>query len=404
MNPRLAADDVQDYIQNGSAIDLNALSFQASVFEGVRNAELIEQIHSLTKAKKKLPDWTLHKGIVYPPKRAIEQSSSQYTAAYKASVCKKLLAGTRETAIDLTAGFGVDSSALSTLFNAFVSVECNPHLNALLNHNLKLLQRANVKVEASTAEEVLEHTSSVDFIYLDPDRRDRSGTRRVGFEHYAPNLIELYESLIVKARLVAIKVSPMIDLSYAKRHLPHLVRIDLVSLENELKELLLWIDPLKASEEVALVHAFLYKNQKEKLFTSLFENTQSVSRPLLALEEARYIIDLPSAFVKSRYTEKLLEDHPNLHMGFASIPSFLFSKELVTHLPARLFQIEEVLPYSKQNLKRFSGEAFSIQVKNQRQRPEEVRKRYNIKESPDHFLFLIDSKPGVIIRATKVNN
>ena len=72
--------------------------------------------------------------------------------------------------------------------------------------------------------------------------------------------------------------------------------------------------------------------------------------------------------------------------------------------PARLFQIEEVLPYSKQNLKRFSGEAFSIQVKNQKQRPEEVRKRYNIKESPDHFLFLIDSKPGVIIRATKVNN
>ena len=53
MNLRLTADDVQDYIHNGATVDLNALSFQPSVFEGVLNAELIEQIQSLSKAKKK---------------------------------------------------------------------------------------------------------------------------------------------------------------------------------------------------------------------------------------------------------------------------------------------------------------------------------------------------------------
>lgn len=404
MNPRLTADDVQDYIHNGVAVDLEALSFQPSVFEGAHNAELIEQIQALSKAKKKLPDWTVYKGIVYPPKRAIEQSSSQYTAAYKAEVCRQLLSGRQQSGIDLTAGFGVDSAALSTLFDSFVSVEQDPHLNALLNHNLKLLQRTHVQVEASRAEEFLERTSSVDFIYLDPDRRDQSGSKRVGFEHYAPNLVELYEVLISKAQLVAIKVSPMIDLSYAKKYLPHLVRIDLVSLENELKELLLWLDPLKVSAEVTLVHAFLYRDQEKQLFASVFESAQNRPLPLLELDKARYIIDLPSAFIKSRYTEKLIEDHPELQIGFTSTPTLLFSKEPMTKFPSRLFKIEEVLPYSKQNLKRFSREAFSIQVKNQKQRPEEVRKIYNIKESPDHFLFLIDSKPGVIIRATKVNN
>lgn len=404
MNLRLTADDVQDYIHNGATVDLNALSFQPSVFEGVRNAELIEQIQALSKAKKKLPNWTVRKGIVYPPKRAIEQSSSHFTAAYKAEVCQKLLSKKGQSGIDLTAGFGVDSVELSTLFDTFVSVECDPHLNALLNHNLKLLQRTHVQVEASTAEAFLERTPAVDFIYLDPDRRDRTGTRRVGFEHYAPNLVELYESLISKARLIAIKVSPMIDLSYAQKHLPHLVRIDLVSLENELKELLLWLDPLKASDEVTLVHAFLYRDEEKQLFTSVFESTRNNPLPLLELDQAQYIIDLPAAFIKSRYAEKLIEEHPALHLGFTSTPTLLFSKEPVATFPSRLFKIEEVLPYSKQNLKRFSAEAFSIQVKNQKQRPEEVRKRYNIKESPDHFLFLIDSKPGVIIRATKVNN
>ena len=404
MNLRLTADDVQDYIHNGATVDLNALSFQPSVFEGVRNAELIEQIQALSKAKKKLPNWTVRKGIVYPPKRAIEQSSSQFTAAYKAEVCQKLLSKKGKSGIDLTAGFGVDSVELSTLFDTFVSVECDPHLNALLNHNLKLLQRTHVQVEASTAEAFLERTPAVDFIYLDPDRRDRTGTRRVGFEHYAPNLVELYESLISKARLIAIKVSPMIDLSYAQKYLPHLVRIDLVSLENELKELLLWLDPLKASDEVTLVHAFLYRDEEKQLFTSVFESTRNNPLPLLELDQAQYIIDLPAAFIKSRYAEKLIEEHPALHLGFTSTPTLLFSKEPVATFPSRLFKIEEVLPYSKQNLKRFSAEAFSIQVKNQKQRPEEVRKRYNIKESPDHFLFLIDSKPGVIIRATKVNN
>lgn len=404
MNLRLTADDVQDYIHNGATVVLNALSFQPSVFEGVRNAELIEQIQALSKAKKKLPDWTVRKGIVYPPKRAIEQSSSQFTAAYKAEVCQKLLSKKGQSGIDLTAGFGVDSVALSTLFDTFVSVECDPHLNALLNHNLRLLQRTHVQVEASTAEAFLERTPAVDFIYLDPDRRDRTGSRRVGFEHYAPNLVELYESLISKARLIAIKVSPMIDLSYAQKYLPHLVRIDLVSLENELKELLLWLDPLKASDEVTLVHAFLYRDEEKQLFTSVFESTRNNPLPLLELDQAQYIIDLPAAFIKSRYAEKLIEEHPALHLGFTSTPTLLFSKEPVATFPSRLFKIEEVLPYSKQNLKRFSADAFSIQVKNQKQRPEEVRKRYNIKESPDHFLFLIDSKPGVIIRATKVNN
>ena len=62
------------------------------------------------------------------------------------------------------------------------------------------------------------------------------------------------------------------------------------------------------------------------------------------------------------------------------------------------------MPYAKKNLKRFSKKAFSIQVKGRKQRADEVRKTLGLKESETEFLFIVGTAPGLIIRATKVNN
>jgi hypothetical protein len=53
------------------------------------------------QSKDKLPPWFATKNIIYPSKISIEQTSSQKTAEYKAS----LVSG--ESLIDLTGGFGV---------------------------------------------------------------------------------------------------------------------------------------------------------------------------------------------------------------------------------------------------------------------------------------------------------
>ena len=51
----------------------------------------------------KLPTWFQNKVIFYPPKLNLEQTSSEITAKYKATIFKGAAMA------DLTGGFGVDS-------------------------------------------------------------------------------------------------------------------------------------------------------------------------------------------------------------------------------------------------------------------------------------------------------
>ena len=386
-----------------SPADVANLVFQPPLFEGIANAEIVYQLEAREKLRKKQPEWAETAGLLFAPPKAIEQCSSVFTAAYKAEVANTLIDGDTRTAADLTAGFGVDTHAISKTFNAVVAVEKDARLAELSSHNFKQLNALNIEVHTTSAEAYLAQMPKVDFLFLDPDRRDETGTKRIGFEYYAPNIIEQYSSLLNKARVIGIKVSPMIDVSYAKKHLPDLFRVDLISVENELKELVLWLSAELKSNQIKLVHAFLYKHKPTQLVEESADASDHFDKPLLPFEEASYLIDPAAAFVKSRRFSSLLERHPELH--FANQSSFLLTaKEAVHGIPGRLFQIEELIPYSKKNLKQFSKNAFSVQVKGRKQRADEVRKALNLKESESAFLFIVGSDPGLIIRATKVNN
>jgi hypothetical protein len=403
MNPRLTEESVQRFMSEQSPADVANLVFQPPLFEGIANAEIVYQLEAREKLRKKQPEWAETAGLLFAPPKAIEQCSSVFTAAYKAEVASTLVDGDIRTAVDLTAGFGVDTHAISKTFNAVVAVEKDAHLAKLSGYNFKQLNALNIEVHTTSAEAYLARMPKVDFLFLDPDRRDETGTKRIGFEYYAPNIIEQYSSLLNKARVIGIKVSPMIDLNYAEKHLPNLFRVDLISVENELKELVLWLSAELKSNQIKLVHAFLYKHKPTQLVEESADASDHFDKPLLPFEEASYLIDPAAAFVKSRRFSSLLERHPELH--FANHSSLLLTaKEAVHGVPGRLFGIQELIPYSKKNLKRFSKNAFSVQVKGRKQRADEVRKALNLKESETEFLFLVGSDPGLIIRATKVNN
>ena len=403
MNPRLTEESVQRFISEQSPAHVANLVFQPPIFEGIANAEIVYQLEAREKLRKKQPEWAETNGLLFAPPKAIEQCSSVFTAAYKAEVASILVDGGTQKAVDLTAGFGVDTHAISKNFSTVIAVEKDAHLAELSSHNFKQLNALNIEVRTASAETYLAEMTQVDFLFLDPDRRDEAGTKHIGFEYYAPNIIEQYASLLGKARLIGIKVSPMIDLSYAKKHLPDLFRVDLISVENELKELVLWLSREPQSNQIKLVHAFLFKHKPTQLIEETAEGIDPFDKPLLPFEEANYLIDPAAAFVKSRRFNSLFKRYPELH--FANHSSYLLTaKEAVQGIPGRLFQIEELIPYSKKNLKRFSSNAFSVQVKGRKQRADEVRKALNLKESETEFLFLVGSAPGLIIRATKVNN
>ena len=94
--------EIQAFIDANVDKKIAQLAFQKNPFPTVEWISILNQIEAKSKAKDKLPSWFNTKSIVYPSKISIEQTSSEKTALYKAT----LISG--DSLIDLTGGFGVD--------------------------------------------------------------------------------------------------------------------------------------------------------------------------------------------------------------------------------------------------------------------------------------------------------
>ena len=103
MNDHILNTGVQKFISQNINTDTLSVLLKKSPFKDVSSKELVEQIEAKKKCQKKLPKWFSTKQIYYPNKLNIEQTSSEKTAQYKASLL------TKKTVIDTTGGFGIDS-------------------------------------------------------------------------------------------------------------------------------------------------------------------------------------------------------------------------------------------------------------------------------------------------------
>ena len=108
----LTSVQVQDFIRNFEGDPLE-LILKGSPFEGVDVKILAQQIQGRRQIRKKLPLWYDRTGVLYPPGLNLEQTSSQATAQYKASLCEG------SAGADLTGGWGVDTFYLSGQFDHF---------------------------------------------------------------------------------------------------------------------------------------------------------------------------------------------------------------------------------------------------------------------------------------------
>ena len=139
--------DIQEFITRNSGADIKKLALQKNPFPETDWILILNQIEAKAKAKEKLPTWFSAENIIYPSKISVEQTSSEKTAAYKAS----LING--KSIIDLTGGFGVDDYYFSKKFETIAHCEINPDLSEIVKHNyeqrLKVWEEWNdVSVEA----------------------------------------------------------------------------------------------------------------------------------------------------------------------------------------------------------------------------------------------------------------
>lgn len=199
----------------------------------------LDQIAGRQAARRKIPSWAEHDGIIYPPHLSMEQCSSEQTAQYKREIVRELQIE-RQRMVDLTGGFGVDFSFLSYGFERAVYVERQQRLCAVATHNFRALNINNVETVCADAKDYLKEMPHATLVFIDPARRDANGARTFSIADCTPNLLEMKDLLVEKADYTLIKLSPMLDWRKAVSDMGSGVgEVHIVSVGGECKELLL---------------------------------------------------------------------------------------------------------------------------------------------------------------------
>ena len=212
--------EIQDFINKNLNEDSTKLALKKNPFPEVNYSVLINQIIAQKKAKEKLPTWFLLENIIYPEKISIEQTSSETTAKYKAS----LVSGKKM--IDCSGGFGIDGYYFSKQFQSVIHCELNPDLSQIVKHNFEVLKATNIDCFHGDSTEILEQLNErFDCIYIDPSRRNDAKGKVFMLADCLPNVIDLQDFYYQFTNTILIKTAPILDLRAGLLELKNVAQI-----------------------------------------------------------------------------------------------------------------------------------------------------------------------------------
>lgn len=372
--------EVQDFINQNIESDLNKLLLKKSPFPDVSIQELVQQIKGKKVAQKKF-FFLLNDGVVFPPNLNLEQASSQSTAEYKAVT----LSG--KSFLDLTCGFGIDAYFLSRNYDEVTLVEQNPRLIKIVEHNWFVLGR-NARFINQNLEQFLDNNQQkYDVIYLDPARRDLQNKKKFLLEDLSPNLLEIEHKLKSISNKIIVKLSPLIDISYLISELRSITEVQIIAVRNEVKELLLIIEnENKTNIDAKIIcinlesdeQNFSFNYQEEKVAVSEY------SQPLDYLYIPNNAIMKAGAFNVISQQFNLKKLHPNTH--------FYTSENKIDDFPGRVLQVQNI--EAKELMK---NDQYNIISKNYPLKPEEIKKKYKLKDGGITYLIFTQSISGKVI-------
>ena len=343
------------------------------------------QLKYLQKARTKLPSF-YQAGCVIPP-LSYEQSSSELAASSKA------FSGNR--CLDLTMGLGVDTAHFALHFEEVIAVEANPTLAEIGRYNMQKLGRSNVHIHSMKAERFLSDYQGPEFdlIYVDPSRRDASGKRVFLLEDCIPKLDEILPWMKKWGKNILIKLSPLFDVREAYRYFDSPKTIEILSVNNECKELVVHIGN-KQNEIFPTFETSLciqvYRKAKWQNFR--FPYPPGPSLEAVIPESPQYVSEADVAFYKSAALPQLMEQHVSqLSGGWNHAMGFFFSTTPPsTDFPGRVWQIQHIFPYKPKQLRKWLK---SQQIRKahilRREFPfsvKEVRKQLQLPEGGEKYL------------------
>lgn len=449
-------DKTREFVAMHRDEDVRELALKAKRVEGLDLPLALDQIAGWQIASKKLPQWASCEGIVYPPHISMEQCSSQFTAQYKSEIAQTLLApaatvrarvsdsgesdnqttksepqlsdspesdtqemkmGTwmsdspesdtlvaRSSMVDLTGGFGVDFSYLARGFSQATYVERQRHLCDLAEHNMAALGLDQARIVCGDGVEYLRQMDPVDFIYLDPARRDEHGSRTYAIEDCTPNVFELRDLLLAKSQYTLVKLSPMLDWRKAVADFDGTVReVHIVATGNECKELLLVLGQ-QVHEEPSAPHVFCV-NGDQRIDYDSAKYTQGLRIGGKPLPDAKRYLYEPNASIMKAGCFDLVEERfgvtqvgPSSHLFVSATP--------VADFPGRGFAIEAIGGMNKKDIKRLLNgtKQANIAVRNFPLTAPQLRKKLKLADGGPVYLFgtTMQGCDHVLLRTSKI--
>lgn len=432
-------DETREFVAMHRNEDVRELALKAKRVERLDLPSALDQIAGWQIARKKLPQWASCEGIVYPPHISMEQCSSQFTAQYKSEIAQTLLAPAatvrarvsdsgesdnqttksepqlsdspesdtlvaRSSMVDLTGGFGVDFSYLARGFSQATYVERQRHLCDLAEHNMAALGLDQARIVCGDGVEYLRQMGPVDFIYLDPARRDEHGSRTYAIEDCTPNVLELRDLLLAKSQYTLVKLSPMLDWRKAVADFDGTVReVHIVATGNECKELLLVLGQ-QVHEEPSAPRVFCV-NDNQRIDYDSAAYTQGLRIGGKPLPEAKNYLYEPNASIMKAGCFDLVEERfgvtqvgPSSHLFVSATP--------VADFPGRGFAIEAIGGMNKKDIKRLLNgtKQANIAVRNFPLTAPQLRKKLKLADGGPVYLFgtTMQGCDHVLLRTSKI--
>jgi len=396
MNRNILNKEVQEFIRKNINADTTKIILKKSPFVNVSGKEIAIQIEGLKKTKKKLPKWHNTKGIYFPQKLSIEQSSSEKTAQYKSS----LVFG--DTLIDLTGGLGVDCSYFCDKISRVTHCEINTELSTIAKHNFHCLKKNNITCYNGDGVSFIKNNNTIyDWIYVDPARRDEKLKRVHNLSNSTPDIPLHLDLLFQHTRNILIKTAPLFDIKQGIKELQFVKEVHVVSVDNECRELLFLLKKDYNTNPIIKTINFAHTISQE--FTFSFEEEQSstcvYSEPQEYLYEPNTSILKAGAFqsIAMKYNVSKLNANTHLYT----------STQLIENFPGRIFKIKQTLSYNIKTLKALLlSKKANISSRNFPLTVEQIRKKTKLHDGGDIYLFFTRSinNKSVIIITEKVSN
>jgi hypothetical protein len=288
---------------------------------------------------------------------------------------------------DLSGGLGVDTLFFSRRFEQVWHIEIDQNLHEIVKHNLKRLHADQVLCINEEAISFLESTrENFDWIYVDPSRRDEHRNKVFRLEDCSPDLVENFELILARCDNLLIKLAPFLDISDALKQLKNVEEVQVVAIDNEVKELLFIISN-NASEAPKISAVNLLKDRIDKIegtSKDLYEITYGpvkkyLYEPNAAIRKAGLYSELSKHY-------DLIKIHPNSH---------LFTSDELIDFPGRTFLVKKQMNYSPKKIKKeLNLDRANITTRNFHDSVALIRKRTGIMEGGDTYLFFTTDHRG----------